>query len=256
MNDEVQKEKNEGVLEQNQAAAQNQAQSEEEKSKSKVEQQSVENDNTENPAVEATNEGKQEGTPDEPAKEMNGEQFELYNATLRLVSKTASVGLTEKRYNAFEDNEVKRLVKQQVMQGSVPNVQELAASVVERLSTNSNVTEKKAELNSVEESETTKKTKKDDEILFLKAENSLLKAGIRAERIEAAKKLFVAEGADFDKVADFVKKYPEWGAQESRVVFSKADPLADRTAPNHAGQPVLNDFERRVKEIRKKAGLE
>ena len=200
-----------------------------------------------NPAAENTNKAQQgDDKGKEPAREMTASQFELYNETLRRVSKTAKASLPE-RYNAFEDAEVKALVKQQVMQGETPNVKELAASVVTRLTHKEETPAPSLE---------TTKTQPSDEIVSLKAENALLKAGITTGRIEAAKKLFIAEGAPFDKVAEFVAKYPEWQAQEGRVVFGKAPPLADKTAPTPASQPVLNDFEKAVKAARKKAGLE
>ena len=205
---------------------------------------------TENPAVEKTDaetQGKEE--PKEPAREMTAEQFELYNETLRRVSKTAKASLPD-RYNAFEDTEVKATVKATVMKGETPNIKELAAGVVTRLT-------KKEEPSAQPSTEEPKaKTDPADEVLNLKAENALLKAGITTERIEAAKKLFIAEGADFGKVDEFVAKYPEWKAQEgARVVFSKAPPLADKTVATPGGQPVLNDFEQGVAAARKKAGL-
>lgn len=205
---------------------------------------------TENPAVEKTDaetQGKEE--PKEPAREMTAEQFELYNETLRRVSKTAKASLPD-RYNAFEDTEVKATVKATVMKGETPNIKELAAGVVTRLT-------KKEEPSAQPSTEEPKaKTDPADEVLNLKAENALLKAGITTERIEAAKKLFIAEGADFGKVDEFVAKYPEWKAQEgARVVFSKAPPLADKTVATPGGQPVLNDFEKAVAAARKKAGL-
>ncbi len=205
---------------------------------------------TENPAVEATDTAQQgkEETAKEPAREMTAEQFDLYNETLRRVSKTAKASLPD-RYNAFEDTEIKTLVKQQVMQGEKPSVKELAAGVVTRLTHKEEATPPSTE--------TTKATPDPtDEVLSLKAENALLKAGISTERIEAAKKLFIAEGANFDKVDEFVAAYPEWGASSGRVVLGKAQPLADKTAPTPGNPPVLNDFERKVKEARKNAGLE
>lgn len=205
---------------------------------------------TENPTVEATDTAQQgkEETAKEPAREMTAEQFDLYNETLRRVSKTAKASLPD-RYNAFEDTEIKTLVKQQVMQGEKPSVKELAASVVTRLTHKEEATPPSTE--------TTKATPDPtDEVLSLKAENALLKAGISTERIEAAKKLFIAEGANFDKVDEFVAAYPEWGASSGRVVLGKAQPLADKTAPTPGNPPVLNDFERKVKEARKNAGLE
>ncbi len=205
---------------------------------------------TGNPTVEATDTAQQgkEETVKESAREMTAEQFDLYNETLRLVSKTAKASLPD-RYNAFEDAEIKTLVKQQVMQGERPSVKELAASVVTRLTHTEEATPPSTETTEAMSDPT-------DEMLNLKAENALLKAGILTERIEAAKKLFIAEGAHFDKVGEFVAAYPEWGASSGRVVFGKAQPLADKTAPTPDNPPVLNDFERKVKEARKKAGLE
>ena len=214
-----------------------------------VEAQPTEQPKTvENPATENKTDGEAQGK-EEPAREMTAEQFELYNETLRRVSKTAKASLPE-RYNAFEDTEVKTLVKQKVMQGETPSVKELAASVVTRLT-------KKEEPTAQPSTETPKaQTNPADEVLNLKAENALLKAGITTERIDAAKKLFIAEGADFAKVNEFVAKYPEWKAQEgAQVVFTKAPPLADKTVAIPGGQPVLNDFEKAVAAARKKAGL-
>lgn len=205
---------------------------------------------TENPTVESTDKAQQgnaEEANKDPAREMTAEQFDAYNETLRRVSKTAKASLPE-RYNAFEDAEIKAQVKQLVMQGETPNVKEIAASVVTRLTHKEEPTPTPSSEKQATESTAT-------ELIELKAENALLKAGISTERIDAAKKLFIAEGASFDKIADFVAKYPEWHAtQERGVVFSKAQPLADKTAPNPGGQPVLNDFEARVQAMRKSRG--
>lgn len=201
-----------------------------------------------NPTAEgptATTENK-DGNPqqDEPAKEMTAAQFEQYNETLRRVSKTAKAGLPG-RYNAFEDAEVKALVKQQIMAGETPSVKEIAAGVVTRLTP---APEPKPE--------EPKTQNADAEMLSLKAENALLKAGINPERIDAATKLFIAEGGDLAKVSDFVAKYPEWGKSEQGVVFTKAPPVAGKTAPNPTSQPVLNDFEKKVAAARKARGLD
>lgn len=201
---------------------------------------------TDNPAVENTDaEQGEEANVKEPAREMSAKQFELYNETLRRVSKTARAGLPD-RYNAFEDADAKTLVKQQIMDGKVPNIKEIAASVVSRLAP------ERRQLR------TDTQTKQDDnEVLNLKAELALLKAGISHERIEAAKKLFIAEGGNLDTVAEFVARYPEWQqAQERRVVLTKAPPLAGKTAPTPESRLVLNDYERAVAAARKKAGLE
>lgn len=71
-----------------------------------------------NPTVEETDEGTHDKTAEDRAKGMTEEQFEAYNTALRLVSKAATAGLTDQRYNAFEDGEIKRIVKQQVIVGS------------------------------------------------------------------------------------------------------------------------------------------
>lgn len=204
---------------------------------------------TENPAVENTNKalGNTEETAKEPAREMTAEQFDTYNETLRRISKTAKASLPN-RYNAFEDAEVKSLVKQQVMQGDTPNIKELAANVVSRMTSE----EKAKETTPSSEKQATADNA--TEFLELKAENALLKAGIATERLDAAKKLFIAEGATFDKIDEFVAKYPEWTSQERGVVLGKAQPLSERTAPNPGGQPILNDFEARVQELRKARG--
>lgn len=205
---------------------------------------------TENPTVESTDKAQQgnaEEANKEPAREMTAEQFDAYNETLRRVSKTAKASLSE-RYNAFEDAEIKAQVKQLVMKGETPNIKEIAASVVTRLTHKEEPTPQP----SPEKEEATADTA--NELLELKAENALLKAGIATERLDAAKKLFIAEGASFDKIGEFVAKYPEWHAQEGGVVFSKAQPVAGKTAANPGGPPVLNEFEARVQAVRKARG--
>ena len=205
---------------------------------------------TENPAAATetkTAEQQTDAQQPEPAKEMTPEQFEQYNETLRRVSKTAKAGLPD-RYNAFEDAEVRATVKQQVMEGKTPDIKALAAEVIAKRT--APAPEPQTETKPQEQQ------KNDSEVLSLKAENALLKAGILPERVDAATKLFIAEGGDLAKVDEFVAKYPEWKAQEgARVVFSKAPPLADKTVATPSSQPVLNDFERAVAAARKKAGL-
>lgn len=195
----------------------------------------------EHPAAEKTETEKEEETTAEPAREMTAAQFDLYNETLRRVSKTAKAGIPG-RYNAFEDTEVRAAVKQQVMAGETPDVKEIAAGVIARLTSSP--------------TPTTEQEESDTEVISLKAENALLKAGITPERIDAAKRLFLAEGGDLSKVTEFVAKYPEWQKREDGVVFSKAPPVGGKTAASHASPPVLNDFEKRVAEARKKAGLD
>ena len=248
---EVQK-PNEGEQITTPSAAQPESQPQAEQPQAEAQQQTPPPDATEDPAAAQTDTTKQgeEEPAKEPAREMTAEQYENYNATLRRVSKIAKASLPD-RYNAFEDAEIKAIVKQQVMQGETPNIKELAASVVTRL------THKDEPPTPPPSSETQAKTTTTDEVTSLKVENALLKAGINAERIEAATKLFMAEGASIDKVADFVAKYPEWQAsQEGRITFGKTPPLAGKTAPTPESPPVLNDFEKKVAEFRKKRGYD
>lgn len=229
MDDNVQK--NEGEVKQETAATESQPQQQDTPA-------------VENPNTEQTEEAKETETAAEPAKEMTGEQFALYNETLRRISKTAKQSLPE-RYNAFEDAEVKAIVKEQVLAGGTPDIKEIAAGVVKRLAPTPEPTP---------QPEQSKDT--NAEITSLKAENALLKAGIMPERIEAATKLFIAEGGDLDKVNEFVAKYPEWHKQEGDMEYSKAPPVGGKTAAATATPPVLNDFERKVAAARKRAGLD
>lgn len=215
---------------------------------------------TENPAVEehttSTENGATEepapapeGQPsEEPAREMNAEQFEKYNETLRRVSKTAKAGL-ETRYNAFEDAEVKAAVKKAVMAGETPDIQAIAASVIEKR------TQPPAPAPAAA-TETIESTDTSNELLNLKVENALLKTGIKSDRLEAATKLFIAEGADPSTAAEWVKKYPEWGNQEGGITFTQAPPVAGKTAPTPNTPPTLNDFEKKVAAARKARGLD
>lgn len=100
------------------------------------------------------------------------------------------------------------------------------------------------------------KPNQSDEVMGLKAELALIKAGIIPERLEAAKKLFLAEGGDETKAAEFVEKYPEWkSGAGTGISLHKAPPVTSKTAPNPLNAPVLNDFEKRVAAMRKKVGL-
>lgn len=191
-----------------------------------------------------------EETPatDEPAKEMTAQQFDLYNETLRRVSKTAKTGL-QARYNAFEDAEVKASVKQQIMAGEKPDIKGIASAVVTRLTP-------KAE--PVPETKPTP-TKETDTVVELRAELALVKAGIVPEKLEAAKKLFIAEGGDPAKVDDFVKQFPEWQAQQQAaggVTIYKAPPVNGKTAHPNTQQPVLTDYEKKVAAFRKSRGYD
>lgn len=221
---------------------------------------------TENPAVEKpTNTDNEqngasgasvstlEGQPsEEPAKEMTAEQFDKYNETLRRVSKTAKAGI-ETRYNAFEDAEVKATVKKAVMAGETLDIQAIANSVIER---HTKPTEPPTPAPETETIESKPTDTSNDEVLSLRVENALLKAGVKADRLAAATKLFIAEGADPSTATEWIKKYPEWGNEGGGVTFTQAPPVAGKTAPTPNDQPPLTDFEKKVKAARKARGLD
>jgi len=191
-------------------------------------------------AVEPT---EQAATQESASKSMSDEQFELYKETLRRVSKDAR---TEQNalYNAFEDAEVKNLVKEQILAGEQPDAKGIAAAVIARVAPKA----------AAPQPET---TTTNNEIAELKAELALVKAGIIPERLEAAKKLFLSEGADPGKAGEFVARYPEWktGASTGGVVITKAPPVAGKTAPSPSNIPVLNDFEKKTNAARIERGL-
>lgn len=173
--------------------------------------------------------------PAETVKEMSKEQFEKYNDALIKVSKKVAKADIGARYNAFEDSDVKALVKQQIAAGETLDVDNIASSIVTKLSP------VKPEVN--------------NEVAELKAELALMKAGIIPDRLEAAKKLFLAEGGDPSKAAEFAAKYPEWGTQPGDIVFEKAPPLGGKTTPNPDNKPVLTEFQKKVEAARKARGL-
>lgn len=208
---------------------------------------------TGNPADE-TKQAKQPEDGDaknpDPAAEMTAEQFEAYNAALRKVSKTVGAELNI-RYNAFEDAAAKADAKRRILAGETPDVKAIAADAAARLAPES------APPTETEPKPKPDKAKETDEVAALKAELALIKAGIVPERLEAAKKLFLAEGGDPAKAADFAANYPEWKAGATAgVAFVKSPPVGGKTAPNPISQPTLNDFERKVAAARKRAGLD
>jgi hypothetical protein len=177
---------------------------------------------------------------------MSKEQKELYNSTLRTISAEAHAILKE-RYNAFEDSEIKEKIKFDILAGNKPKTSEIAKSVVSR------VTQQRQSVKGPSKTETGTNT----EILELRAELALMRAGIKPDRIDAAKKLFVAESGKIEDIGNFVDKYPEWKTQETDgVTLQKAPPVGSKTAPTPGTNPVLNDFERKVQAMRKKRGLE
>lgn len=69
-----------------------------------------------------------------------------------------------------------------------------------------------------------------DELLEMKVELALVRAGVREDRLEAAKKLFMADIhsiEDLSKLKDLVQQYPEWLKQTKQEVQPFGIPLGD-----------------------------
>ena len=184
--------------------------------------------------------GKSEG--DKPR--MTKEQVRTYNDTLRQISKSVNAE-TKSGYNAFADKEVQQEVKRAVLAGETPKTEDLTKTAV-------------AKFPSPKQAAPAPESKASNEVAALRAENALIKAGVRLDRIESATKLFIAEGASVDKVADFVARFPEWSqaqAADTKPVVGKAPPVNTPTAPSNTKTPPLNEFQKKVLEIRRARGL-
>lgn len=77
---------------------------------------------------------------------------------------------------------------------------------------------------------TTDATNTTKELLEMKVELALVRAGVREDRLEAAKKLFMADIhsiEDLSKLKDLVQQYPEWLKQTKQEVQPFGIPLGD-----------------------------
>ena len=91
------------------------------------------------------------------------------------------------------------------------NTEEVVDEVVEETPTET-VEEAVAE-EVAETQEVAEEVKDDTELIATKVELELVKAGVRQDRLEPAKKLLMTEIntlADIDKVQELIKQYPEW----------------------------------------------
>lgn len=83
------------------------------------------------------------------------------------------------------------------------------------------------------------------ELLETKVELQLVKSGVREDRLESAKKLFMSDIksiADLDKLKDLIKQYPEWLKKEK----TNAQPFGMSMDDNGDG---LTEEEKRLKEM-------
>ncbi len=94
-----------------------------------------------------------------------------------------------------------------------------------------------------EESIATDTTNTSNELLETKVELQLVKAGVREDRLEAAKKLFMSDIKsleDLDKLKDLVKQYPEWLKKSKPDAKPFGMPIGD-------SEGVLTAEEKRLK---------
>ena len=84
-----------------------------------------------------------------------------------------------------------------------------------------------------------------DELFDAKLEAALLRANVREDRLESAKKLFKADHTieDIGKVPNFVKEYPEWTKQKTK---EQPKPFGIEVAGNETAETAE---ERRLKEL-------
>lgn len=83
------------------------------------------------------------------------------------------------------------------------------------------------------------------ELLEAKVELQLVKSGVREDRLESARKLFMSDIKsieDLDKVKDLIKQYPEWLKKEK----TNAQPFGMSMDDNGDG---LTEEEKRLKEM-------
>lgn len=83
------------------------------------------------------------------------------------------------------------------------------------------------------------------ELLETKVELELVKAGVREDRLESAKKLFMSEISslnDLDKLKELIKQYPEWIKKDKSNAKPFGMPLTDMG-------DGLTEEEKRLKEL-------
>ncbi len=94
-------------------------------------------------------------------------------------------------------------------------------------------------------SETTNAENSSNELLEAKVELQLVRSGVRDDRINPAKKLFMPEIKtleDLDKLKELIKQYPEWLKENKTNPKGFGMPLGDR-------DEVLTEEEKRLQEL-------
>ena len=111
--------------------------------------------------------------------------------------------ITEETANEVVEDKAEEVIEENTEEVVDEVVEETPAETVEEA-----VAEEVAETQEVAE-----EVKDDTELIATKVELELVKAGVRQDRLEPAKKLLMTEIktlADIDKVQELIKQYPEW----------------------------------------------
>lgn len=166
------------------------------------------------------------GDDDTEAEKAAAAEFETENGNTLAENESEETSIAEKTESAEEESEA----EDETEKGSdTENSDEEAAATESETERKTEETEESSESES-ETSETTEEEHKteteetvqsgtgDDELFDAKLEAKLLRAGIREDRLDAAKKLFKADHTltDIEKVEKWVKEYPEWTQQKTK----------------------------------------
>lgn len=115
----------------------------------------------------------------------------------------------------------------------------------EETETSEETPETEAETTEEAVSEVANEQPNNDELFDAKLEAALLRANVREDRLDSAKKLFKADHTidDISKVASFVKEYPEWTKHKST---SQAKPFGMEVGASESAETAE---EKRLKEL-------
>lgn len=159
---------------------------------------------------------------------------DFFNPKYREVFKRYFPNDTEEVAEEVAEEKVEEMVEEPVVETAEEVVEEKAEEtiepeVVEEVTEETNeeptetteeVAEEVAEDIEVAEDKAEEKIDDHKELIDAKVELELVKAGVRADRLDSAKKLMLLEInslEDVEKVAELVKQYPEWLKTEKPV---------------------------------------
>ena len=190
--------------------------------------------------AESVEEARLEEVVDEPVVEVKDEVVE----TTEEVAEEKAEEIVDDKTEEVKQDEVTEEVAEDVAEAEAveevaEETQEQKAEVTEEvkeeLSEDIQVTEEKAE----------EKIDDHKELIDAKVELELVKAGVREDRLEPAKRLLMAEikkMEDVDNVKEWIKQYPEWLHKEKPVAQAIGMSLNDMG-------DALTEEEKKLKEM-------